>query len=574
MPPRRRALDSTAGRRPLAAATGGGGATIADLPDDLLVCCLAQLSQQDRFKNAALASKRFCRACQAPPLLREVGITVRSLTQLESLLEHLVKHAPHGTALSILSLPDDLLVCCLEPLSQQDRFRCVALLCKRFSRACLAPPLLRSIELSSHYGRPMRAARLEALLTLLLKHAAHVRSLRLSTGCIGRGADQTMPVLIASCLSACRLASAALVCKRFSRVCSTLPLDIRITPEQTSAVAQLWALHAFLFKRAPPMRSLHFCGSAGGAAGQEELAVLTACLGLCSVAGSGDALLAALEELDMSGLMVALEGPALPPAITRLCLEDAGSTQLPAQLLSLPSLARLELGCKRLEAGSLRVLAGLPSLTSLSTIIESPAFASLEATTQLQQLELWGDDFWGGGKAEGVQRLHTLGLRCHRLDRVPAGLASLPRLERLCLDCWTSQVSVEALVLPAGPWLASLRWLALPWCILQLSAADLRGAAALQHLSCFHLPMPGGEYAPLRAQWAGFWSCLESLPALRCLCIHSLGDTDAHPLPHSLSQALALLAGRCPALHWHLLRLPTISTDLLSMADLPAALSD
>ncbi|KAL4421296.1 hypothetical protein ABPG75_010587 [Micractinium tetrahymenae] len=442
--------------------------------------------------------------------------------------------------------------------------------------------------------------------------------------------------LLARCLEPLdqkqRLKDAALACKQFLRACLALPLDVSIRGSlQTSAAAQLLArllaLRAFLSKHAPPVRSLRFFSSAGGAAGQEEMAALAACLALCTAASSplqrldifapaplplsrlvglpglrqlkhltlrtwdaplrlpaGCSQLAVLAELELAGEVVQLEGPALPPAITRLWLEDRTSTQLPRQLLSLRSLARLELECRALETGSLRLLAGVPSLMSLyCSSVEAPLLAGLglEAVTQLQQLEagLSPEDVAGlDATLPALQRLRTLSLYCLDFQRrtLPF-LASLPRLQRLCID-YDLLADAEpeggdsAPSLPPGPWLASLHWLAAPWRTLQASAAVLHSATALQHLSCFYLPEPVGEDAEARASWAGFWSCLELLPALRCLCIHTFDNLERPPLPPAATHALLALVTRRPALRWHLTHEFTPLPALLAMTDIPASL--
>ncbi|KAL4421286.1 hypothetical protein ABPG75_010577 [Micractinium tetrahymenae] len=430
------------------------------------------------------------------------------------------------------------------------------------------------------------------------------------------------------------LASAALVSRRFCRVCATLPLDVSLHDRAATRLlrvraswrarlqGQLLSLCAYLAKHAPPVRSLRFSSSAAGAAGQEEMAVLAGCLGLCSAAGSplqrlhieacvppvincmcglsalqqlqlsavdGAAAstlrlppsfsqLTALADVELKGRTVQFEGHALPPGITRLRLEDWESTQLPRQLSTLRSLARMELECRALEPGNLRLLGSLPSLTSLRLVsLESP-LAGLEAATQLQQLEIDGISSSEETDAleavlPALQRLSILSLSFAEPQPLPPSLASLPRLERLCVKCVRpagGEGGGDAPSLPPGPW-PSLRYLAVPWLVLHTNVSTLRSALALEHLSCFGLPEPGGEDAPSRSRWGVFWSYVEDLPALRCLCIHCPDGLNDDLLSPALTKALLVLADRRPALRRHFLGYPAFFSDLLTMADIPAS---
>ncbi len=238
-------------------------------------------------------------------------------------------------------------------------------------------------------------------------------------------------------------------------------------------------------------------------------------------------------------------------------------------------LARFELDCRDLEDDALQVLGSASSLTSLR--IEGVAsLAGLEAATQLRQLELVQDDFHDESFFEelpaALQRLHTLSLEYYVLYCVPRSVANLLCLQRLCLALRFPDMTnnVAAAPLPTGHWLASLRWLAAPREVLQASASVLHAATCLEHLSCLGLPQPGGADERSRARWDAFWSCLASLPALRCLCIHD-SYYEKHPSP-ALSQALLELTCRQPELKQHLLQAPSAPEDLLTMADIPASL--
>lgn len=106
-------------------------------------------------------------------------------------------------------------------------------------------------------------------------------------------------------------------------------------------------------------------------------------------------------------------------------------------------------------------------------------------------------------------------------------IATLPHLERLCLYDWQHAGPGGAPVplLPAGPWLSSLRWLGLPWAQLAASAALLASSAPhLEHVGCLGMPTRGNTELS-RSRRQDFWSLLAQHPSLRCLSIESRRDT-------------------------------------------------
>lgn len=90
-----------------AAAAQPAGTALSDLPDDLLLRVLEPLSQSERFKHAALTSKRFRRICLAPSLLRTVTQECMHtspsdvIPRTRSLLHFLAAHAAHVRTLRL-----------------------------------------------------------------------------------------------------------------------------------------------------------------------------------------------------------------------------------------------------------------------------------------------------------------------------------------------------------------------------------------------------------------------------------------------------------------------------------------
>ncbi len=175
------------------------------------------------------------------------------------------------------------------------------------------------------------------------------------------------------------------MCKRFWRACLRLPLDISIdgSVQHTPPLALLQALQAFLDKHAPPVRSLRFYSDSDGAAAQEEVAVLAACLALCSAAGSP------VERLDV------LSADSLPTSylpgllgLRQLRLSTGCTLRLPAGISKLTALADV-----RLESEPLYFEGPLPpSITFLRIIIHD------DSTQPAPQVEApCVEDVWQSG---------------------------------------------------------------------------------------------------------------------------------------------------------------------------------
>ena len=60
-----------------------------------------------------------------------------------------------------------------------------------------------------------------------------------------------------------------------------------------------------------------------------------------------------------------------------------------------------------------------------------------------------------------------------------------------------------------GPWLASLRWLALPWTVLERAAGALQAASRLEHVCLFRL-------FEITDEMHAAWHFLATHPSLRC----------------------------------------------------------
>lgn len=107
------------------------------------------------------------------------------------------------------------------------------------------------------------------------------------------------------------------------------------------------------------------------------------------------------------------------------------------------------------------------------------------------------------------------------MQSFPAAVASLPKLQRLCL--LGSNVSGT---LPAGPWLDNLRWFGAPWALLEAGIGTLAAARHLEYLSSVTMPsfIAFNVGGPRAQRWAAFWDFAAEHPPLRCLGI----DTAFH----------------------------------------------
>lgn len=109
--------------------------------------------------------------------------------------------------------------------------------------------------------------------------------------------------------------------------------------------------------------------------------------------------------------------------------------------------------------------------------------------------------------------LHLFGAVLH----LPRGVTALRHLRRLSFSTYADG-PVET-SLPAGPWLAQLRWLGLPWQMAVPAAASLATATQLQHLCLFALPPYDlcSDQGVAPEQWAAFWRAMQAHPCVRSL---------------------------------------------------------
>ena len=122
-------------------------------------------------------------------------------------------------------------------------------------------------------------------------------------------------------------------------------------------------------------------------------------------------------------------------------------------------------------------------------------------------------------------------------------MAGLPRLQR-CYLCIRS----PTLPLPAGPWLASLRWLGVGLSNLANSTAVLRHAAALEFVEL----IGDGELEWRSPAAAQLLNWLAQHPPLRTVtCDQWCGTGD--PAPSAFDASLAGLRARRPGLAVHVL---------------------
>jgi hypothetical protein len=220
--------------------------------------------------------------------------------------------------------------------------------------------------------------------------------------------------------------------------------------------------------------------------------------------------------------------------LTSMLIND--STYTADGLAVLQAIASLR--CLRLVNSSMP--ACLPALTGLQQllIVCYPASVSEELAAALPQL----------------RSLTALIVRAVG-QRIPAALSSLSSLQRLSLSSFDDADETEESRLPVGPWLASIRWLGLPWPVLQRSAAALACATQLEYLCTLSMPETAASSdAESSARWRRFWRFLASHPPLRCFAVETGHYGDAAE-PQALGRpwvellrALLLLRGMRPDL--------------------------
>jgi len=67
-------------------------------------------------------------------------------------------------------------------------------------------------------------------------------------------------------------------------------------------------------------------------------------------------------------------------------------------------------------------------------------------------------------------------------------VSALPRLQRLCFEKHGVPLAGADTSLPQGPWLASIRWLGLPWEVLESALGILADRAACLEYLCVMFP--------------------------------------------------------------------------------------
>jgi len=209
-------------------------------------------------------------------------------------------------------------------------------------------------------------------------------------------------------------------------------------------------------------------------------------------------------------------------------------------------------------------MAPLAALTSLRVLwLEhiNHLPACLSALAWLEQLDVgMAEEPSEGGINAALPSLHSLTcLSLFRFDnqRMPPALAQLPRLQRLSFDGWPD-FDVD-LSLPQGPWLASIRWLGLPWEVLEPALSALASAPHLEYLCAIF-----GTAPPALPEAHPLWAFAATHPPLRCLGIQAADPTD--PFTPEAAAALRL---RRPGLRWRYLEGGDFKGELLGCETIP-----
>jgi len=154
------------------------------------------------------------------------------------------------------------------------------------------------------------------------------------------------------------------------------------------------------------------------------------------------------------------------------------------QLSQLSALARLETVLCGYTADGMAVLTALTSLRCLRLYDNDRLPACLPALTWLEQLVVHSVEAAMQEELNMIlprmQRPTSLSLRFIDYQHFPPALANLSRLQRLCF--WGKPADDADLRLPVGPWLASIRWLGLPWEVLDLAMGGLTTVSHLEYL--------------------------------------------------------------------------------------------
>jgi hypothetical protein len=231
----------------------------------------------------------------------------------------------------------------------------------------------------------------------------------------------------------------------------------------------------------------------------------------------------------------------------------AHSSYTPAGFAALESLAAL----RRLRMINCHAPACLPALTGLEHLFLDTHAGDIDLTDQLE------------GAFEQLQGLTSLVLRVLS-QWVPASLGALSRLQRLSFSVWDEEELTDC-SLPAGPWLASILWLGLPWPVLQHSAAAvLANAPQLEYLCSHSLPETDRVSDPC---WRRFWRFLVSHLPLHCFAVTvgpmgGLGREEELP-SFELLRALLQLQRTRPALRLRCVADVDFQRELCELQSIP-----
>ncbi len=264
---------------------------------------------------------------------------------------------------------------------------------------------------------------------------------------------------------------------------------------------------------------------------------------------------------------------------TCCALRDWPGLLIPLQVSQLSHLTQLSLAHSNYSPEGQGALTALASLRHLHVFL-CPAPACLPALTSLEHL------FLVTGTADltlqleaALAQLTGLTSLVIRADsqRIPPALGGLSRLQRLSWSGWDDDEPADTR-LPDGPWLASIRWLGLPWPILERSALALADAPQLEYLCASTMPEPSivmVDGTDGGTRWRRFWRFLVAHPPLRCFGLdaepYDMEDEDDGPAERpsaDLLQALLLLRGMRPALRLRCL-VHDFEIEVIDCSDIP-----
>jgi len=194
----------------------------------------------------------------------------------------------------------------------------------------------------------------------------------------------------------------------------------------------------------------------------------------------------------------------------------------PLQLSELRALATLRISFSAYTPDDMALLSALTSLRLLR-LDNRHVPACLSELTWLERLEVCGShEELADGKLYSMlpsfQGLACLSVAHWEYERIPPCLAGLSGLQRLCFDGDPADNADNSL--PQCAWLASIRWLGLPWEALQLAlpAGVLSHAARLEYLCV----LPGDAYGrPAAIEGHPLWAFAATHPPLRFLGLQS-----------------------------------------------------